>query len=57
MLCGYPPFASEDDAETIALIKKAEFEFDDDAWADISDEAKELITQIFRDESNRLSAK
>lgn len=34
-----------------------DFEFDDDAWADISDEAKDLITQIFQSEQTRISAK
>lgn len=57
MLCGYPPFASEDDAETMELIRRGEFEFDDDAWAEISEEAKDLITQVFQDESNRITAK
>lgn len=57
MLWGYPPFASEDDTETMELIKRGDFEFDDDAWGDISDEAKDLISQIFQDESNRITAK
>jgi serine/threonine protein kinase len=39
------------------LIKRGDFEFDDDAWGDISDEAKDLISQIFQDESNRITAK
>lgn len=43
MLCGYPPFASEEDIETIELIQQGEVEFDDDAWGEISEEAKDLI--------------
>jgi hypothetical protein len=50
MLCGYPPFASEDDGETLELIQTGNYEFDDDAWADISEEAKDLISQIFQGE-------
>lgn len=57
MLWGYPPFASEDDDETMQLIEQGEVEFDDDAWGEISDEAKDLIVQIFQVEQNRLSAK
>jgi len=43
MLWGYPPFASEDDQETIELIVSKEIEFDDEAWHEVSDEAKDLI--------------
>lgn len=57
MLWGYPPFASEDDNETMQLINQGEVEFDDDAWWDISDEAKDLIVKIFQEEQSRLSAK
>lgn len=57
MLSGYPPFASEDDSETIELIHKGEIEFDDEAWGTISDEAKDLISQMLQPESDRLSAK
>ena len=57
MLSGYPPFASEDDSETIELIHKGEIEFDDEAWGTVSDEAKDLISQMLQPESDRLSAK
>ena len=57
MLCGYPPFASEDDSQTVELIKCGEVEFDDEAWSDISDEAKDLLMKIFQNENDRYSAK
>lgn len=57
MLAGYPPFASEDDAETIELIRASEVVFEEDAWGQISDSAKDLIMQIFQNEKNRPSAK
>mmetsp|Transcript_14510 Transcript_14510/g.12772 ORF Transcript_14510/g.12772 Transcript_14510/m.12772 type:complete len:227 (+) Transcript_14510:775-1455(+) len=57
MLCGYPPFASEDDNETIDLIKSGVVEFDDEAWSDISVEAKDLLLGTFLPENERLSAK
>ncbi|CAI2366546.1 unnamed protein product [Moneuplotes crassus] len=57
MLCGYPPFASEDDAETVELINEGEVEFDDEAWELISDEAKDLISKMLVTEKERLSSK
>lgn len=57
MLWGYPPFASEDDAETKQMIEEGEVEFDDDAWENISAEAKDLISQMLKPEASRLSGK
>lgn len=39
------------------LIEESEVEFDDDAWGEISEEAKDLLMQIFQPETKRLSAK
>ena len=57
MLSGYPPFASEDEAETIELIKEGEVEFDEDAWGEISTEAKDLLLNLLTNEKDRLSVK
>eukprot|EP00095_Tigriopus_kingsejongensis_P004505 maker-scaffold427_size174323-snap-gene-0.38 protein:Tk04505 transcript:maker-scaffold427_size174323-snap-gene-0.38-mRNA-1 annotation:"hypothetical protein DAPPUDRAFT_327956" len=46
LLCGYPPFYDENDANLFAQILKGEFEFDSPYWDDISDEAKEFIRQL-----------
>jgi len=46
LLCGFPPFYNEDNAELFEQIKKGEFEFPSPYWDDISDMAKELIQQI-----------
>lgn len=46
MLCGYPPFASEDDTETMELIKQGGLEFDDDAWGEVSSEVKDLLSRM-----------
>ena len=43
LLCGYPPFYDENDANLFAQILKGEFEFDSPYWDDISAEAKEFI--------------
>jgi len=46
LLCGYPPFYDENDANLFAQILKGEFEFDSPYWDDISDEAKAFIRAL-----------
>ena len=46
LLCGYPPFYDENDANLFAQILKGEFEFDSPYWDDISEMAKELIRSL-----------
>jgi len=46
LLCGYPPFYDENDANLFAQILKGEFEFDSPYWDDISDSAKDFITHL-----------
>merc|ERR1719187_2522447 len=46
LLCGYPPFYDENDANLFAQILKGEFEFDSPYWDDISEEAKDFIRQL-----------
>ncbi|KAF4028135.1 Protein kinase domain [Phytophthora infestans] len=49
LLCGYHPFDPEgerSDNEMIASIKSCSFEFDDDGWGTISDEAKDLVRHL-----------
>eukprot|EP00102_Acyrthosiphon_pisum_P019292 XP_016656502.1 PREDICTED: calcium/calmodulin-dependent protein kinase type 1 isoform X2 [Acyrthosiphon pisum] len=46
LLCGYPPFYDENDANLFAQILKGEFEFDSPYWDDISDSAKNFIRQL-----------
>ena len=43
MLCGYPPFFGETDGEIIRCVKKKAYEFDEEEWSHISDQAKDLI--------------
>mmetsp|Transcript_15206 Transcript_15206/g.17616 ORF Transcript_15206/g.17616 Transcript_15206/m.17616 type:complete len:291 (+) Transcript_15206:242-1114(+) len=57
MLCGYPPFSAETDDDTCQLILSQDFDFDDEAWNNVSDEAMQLISQILLPESKRISAK
>ncbi|XP_039299072.1 calcium/calmodulin-dependent protein kinase type 1 isoform X5 [Nilaparvata lugens] len=46
LLCGYPPFYDENDANLFAQILKGEFDFDSPYWDDISDSAKDFIRQL-----------
>jgi len=46
LLCGYPPFYDENDANLFAQILKGEFEFDSPYWDDISQDAKEFIRKL-----------
>jgi calcium/calmodulin-dependent protein kinase I len=46
LLCGYPPFYGENDANLFEQIKKAEYEFDAPYWDEISDSAKDFISHL-----------
>lgn len=46
LLCGYPPFYDENDANLFAQILKGEFEFDSPYWDEISDSAKDFIKSL-----------
>uniref|UniRef100_A0A0A9Y0P8 Calcium/calmodulin-dependent protein kinase type 1 n=1 Tax=Lygus hesperus TaxID=30085 RepID=A0A0A9Y0P8_LYGHE len=58
LLCGYPPFYDENDANLFTQILKGEFEFDSPYWDDISDFAKNFIRQLMCvDVSKRFTCK
>uniref|UniRef100_A0A0K8TXV6 Calcium/calmodulin-dependent protein kinase type 1 n=1 Tax=Bactrocera latifrons TaxID=174628 RepID=A0A0K8TXV6_BACLA len=46
LLCGYPPFYDENDANLFAQILKGEFEFDSPYWDEISESAKSFIQNL-----------
>lgn len=46
LLCGYPPFYDENDANLFAQILKGEFDFDSPYWDEISDSAKHFIKNL-----------
>lgn len=53
----YPPFYDESEPALFRKIKKGTFSFDDPAWDDISDPAKDIIKKLLTvDPKARLSA-
>ena len=46
LLSGCTPFSHDDEAEQLELVAKAEYEFHDAEWADISEDAKDLIRNL-----------
>lgn len=57
LLCGYPPFYDEDTENLFRQIKAAEYVFDEEDFAEISQPAKEFIASLLLlDPSARLTA-
>ena len=58
MLSGQPPFKGENEEEIYQAIKNGKFNFDDEKWDEISNEAKDLIKNLLmKDINKRYSAK
>lgn len=56
LLSGESPFQGNNDAETFALVTSARFEFDEESFEDISDQAKDFISSLLKkDRRCRLS--
>ncbi|KAA8581487.1 hypothetical protein FQN60_003068 [Etheostoma spectabile] len=54
LLSGESPFQGNNDAETLALVTAATFEFDQESFEDISDQAKDFISSLLK-KDRRLS--
>jgi len=48
MLCGYPPFFGETDAEVLAKVRLGNFSFNAADWRNISEDAKNLIRMLLK---------
>lgn len=46
LLSGLSPFVGDNDKETLVNVTKAQFDFDDDTFNDITDEAKDFISKL-----------
>lgn len=56
LLCGYPPFYGDDDQEILRSVLKGQFEFEGEEWAEVSEQAKDLIRGLICKPERRLSA-
>ena len=57
LLCGYPPFNGDTDDDIYDAILKGKFQFPEEDWDQVSDDAKDLIKKMLRkDVKKRLSA-
>jgi serine/threonine protein kinase len=57
LLCGYLPFRSKDPEQLKRFIRRCRFEFHDEYWGKVSEEAKDFISSLLTlDPSKRLSA-
>jgi serine/threonine protein kinase len=58
LLCGYPPFANDNQSQLFQSIRMAEWKFVDKDWTGISEDAKDLIRKLLTiDPARRLTAK
>ena len=46
MLCGYPPFEGDNNKEIFKRVLQQKLEFDPEDWTEISNEAKDLLSQM-----------
>lgn len=51
MLGGYFPFGSDSEQGLIDKVKSFDYDFDDEVWYEISDDAKDLIQSCLLPES------
>jgi len=48
LLCGYPPFFGETDAEVLSKVRLGNFSFNASDWKNISEDAKNLIRMLLK---------
>lgn len=48
MLCGYPPFYGDTDAEVLAKVRLGSFSFNAQDWRKVSEDAKDLIKGLLK---------
>lgn len=58
LLCGYPPFYADNAPALFKKIMEVKYDFEDPAWDNVSQEAKDLISHLLvKDPSKRFTAK
>ena len=48
MLCGYPPFYADTDADVLQKVSQGAFSFRADDWRNISQDAKDLVKKLLK---------
>merc|ERR1712232_1297782 len=48
LLCGYPPFFGETDAEVLSKVRLGNFSFNAADWKNVSEDAKNLIRMLLK---------
>lgn len=57
LLCGYPPFNGDSDADIMKSVKKGQFDYPSEEWDTISKQAKDLVSNMLKFEpKSRASA-
>jgi len=56
LLCGYPPFYGNTDAQILEAVKKGYYDFSSPEWKDVSESAKDLIKKMLCKPDKRLKA-
>lgn len=56
LLCGYPPFYGNTDAQILESVKKGYFDFNSPEWKDVTEGAKDLIKKMLCKPDKRLTA-
>lgn len=58
LLCGYTPFESESSIDEMHAIMNADYQFDEQYWSGVSDEAKDFIKRLLTiDPAQRMTAR
>lgn len=57
LLVGFPPFEGENEEEVLRAVRDMEYSYEDEAWWNVSDEAKDLIDHLLVPEEERFSIK
>jgi len=57
-ICGYPPFRAKEEEVLYDSIKRAEVDFSDEKWEEVSEDAKMCIrSMLHKDPAHRITAR
>lgn len=57
LLVGFPPFEGDGEEGILEAVKNVDYSYEDEAWWNISDEAKDLIDHLLVPEEERYGVK